>query len=110
MEFRIDLRDLEFYAIIGILPQERKMQQKIIVDLWLTYEYAQGFVDYAKVADLIKKHMQKEQFELLEDALISCANLIKESFPQIKNLSIAIKKPQILHNATPSVSLFLKFE
>ncbi len=110
MEFRIDLQNLEFYAIIGILPKEREMEQKLIVDLWLTYLYEKGFIDYAKIAQMIKEHIKSSRFELLEEALTSTAHLLKKRFPQIQTLFIRLTKPQILPDATPSVSLLLKFD
>ena len=110
MEFRIDLQNLEFYAIIGILPKEREIEQKLTVDLWLNYIYEKDFIDYAKIAQMIKEHIKSNRFELLEEALLSTAHLLKERFPQIQTLSIRLTKPQILPDAIPSVSLLLKFD
>ncbi len=110
MRFHIALEEFSFYTIIGILPLERQIPQKIVVGLDFEYEYDEGFVDYAVVEKLIKSHIQTNRFELVEEALIETLQLLHKQFPQIKKASLSISKPQILEFSTPKVSLSLKFE
>ncbi len=111
MEYRIDIERIEFYAIIGLLPHERSIAQKVIAHASLWYDYCdQSYIDYAKAAKLIKTNIQQKEFELLEEALLDTLKLLHENFPAIKKGTLRITKPQILSNATPSVSLTLKFD
>ena len=110
MDFTITLHKLSFYAIIGILPKEREIAQKVVINVSLHYSDEKGYIDYAQVASLIKKHMKEQKFWLLEEALTSTATMLKKSFPQIKSLEIEITKPHILDDVTPSVSLLLKYD
>ncbi|MRI59203.1 MAG: dihydroneopterin aldolase [Epsilonproteobacteria bacterium] len=107
--YQASLENLEFYAIIGILPHERLTVQKVILNARLSYQSKEEYIDYAKAARLLENHIKEQQFELIEDALASCAMLLKKHFPQIKSLYLQIKKPQILPNVTPSVSISLNF-
>ncbi len=105
MIYHIKIEKLTFYAIIGILPFERQTPQRVVVDIELSYQGE--YVDYAKVAKLIQSHIKEQKFYLLEDALSSCAQLLQKNFPQLRTIAITITKPQILPNATPSVSISL---
>ena len=109
MRYRAVLEGLEFHAVIGILPHERRMPQKIVVDAAFEYESKEEYIDYAEAAALIRSHIKEKRFHLIEDALDSCAKLLKQRFPQMKSLYLRIQKPQILPNATPSVSISLNF-
>ncbi len=111
MEYRIDIEHIEFYAIIGLLPHERSIAQKVLAHTTLWYDYdSKGYIDYAKVAKLIKTNIQQKEFKLLEEALLDTLELLHENFPAIKKGTLRITKPQILSDATPSVSLTLKFD
>ena len=111
MVFSITIENLTFYAIMGILPHERQTPQKIVINIQIAYHYQNNsFIDYAKVINILQNHIKKNRFTLLEDALHSSAILLKNEFQQIKSLKISIKKPDILPNAIPSVSLSLNFD
>jgi len=107
---KVEIRSLEFYAVIGLLEHERKAPQKLLVDAVFEYEYEEGrFLDYALAAKLIKEHLKKERFQLIEDALLSLERVLKERFPFITFLSLTIQKPHILPDCTPSVTYTKKF-
>lgn len=100
----IKIKNLSFYAIIGILPFERKNKQRVIIDCKLKYKYKnQKFIDYAQVAQEIEKIIKNKKFELLEDAIICLKNHIKANY-NVKKVSISISKPDILDNCTVSLS------
>ena len=110
MLYKIDIEEIVFEAIIGILEKERQKPQPIVVDASFWYEYdTNSFLDYAKITDTIITHIQKKQFFLLEDALHSTMTLLKQEFPAIQKVRLRITKPKILPNALPSVELTLKF-
>jgi len=102
---KIHIEELEFECIIGILEHERKNSQRVIVSSNLEYEYSGGiFVDYAQVSDLITKNMQKEKFELLEEAIESLSKVIHQNFSVVTKLYLKITKPDIMKNSKVSLS------
>ena len=106
----IQIEDLKFKAIIGILDFERKEEQDVIVDLVLCYNNEDDFIDYALVVEFIKKHIKKSKFLLIEDALDSLSKRLKEKFPLINSLDLKISKPSILPDAKVSVSNTYSFD
>ena len=107
---RIHIEDLRFSCIIGILDFEREKEQDIIIHLTIDYTFTQEFINYAEVVDFLKFQMKNEKFLLLEDALSSLSNNLKENFSLIENLFIKITKPSIIPDAMVSVSDFYTFE
>ena len=106
-DFRIIINNLKINAIIGILENERKSPQQIIVNSKILYKGE--FVDYAKVCEIIETEIKKNKFFLIEEALTYLINFLKERFPQIKEIYLEIKKPQILKNAEVGVEILRKF-
>jgi dihydroneopterin aldolase len=105
--FTIEIENLEFEAIIGILPKERIQKQKVVVNLSFEYQYnaiEKNFIDYSEVATYIYESFDIKQFELIEEALIEIENLLYKKYP-IQNLKLKITKPNILDNCQVSVSL-----
>lgn len=100
----IEIEDLKFKCIIGLLDFERHNPQEVIIDLSLDYEYKSEFINYADIASLIEEHLQEKKYELLEDALENLFNLLKQNFTLIQKLHIKITKPDILPNCRVSVS------
>ena len=107
---RIEIEDLEFESIIGVLDFERVTPQKVIVNLWIDYDYDDMFINYADVSEFTKEHIKKSQFLLIEDALSSLSLKLKEKFSLIKTLHIKITKPSILPDCKVSLSNTYKFE
>jgi len=106
-EFKIIINNLEFEAVIGILDFERKYPQKVIVNAEILYEG--DFVDYAKVCQIIEKEIKEKKFFLIEDALNYLTDLLKKTFPQIKEVCLQIKKPEILKKAEVGVEILRKY-
>jgi len=100
----IEIEELNFQAILGILDFERVTPQDITLNVVIEYKYSDEFINYADVADFIKSHMKSEKFLLIEDALASLSLKLKEKFPLINNLHLKITKPSILPDAKVSVS------
>ena len=107
----VSIKELTFDTIIGLLDFERVTPQKVIVDCEIDYDYESkdAFINYALVAELIKTTMHKEQFELIETALIVLINDIKTNFPLSKKVSLKITKPTIIDDCKVSVSHFKSF-
>ena len=101
---KIEITDLSFKCIIGILDFERIKKQKVLINVSFEYEYSKDtFIDYAEVSNLIKITMKKEKFLLLEDAILYLESLLLNSY-KIDTLKIKISKPNILKNCIVSLS------
>lgn len=106
----IFIEELRFECIIGILDFERKTAQEVIVDVEIIYDEECGFIDYAKVANMIKKHMKKKKFFLIEDAHRFLKKKLKKKFPHIETLNIKITKPSILPDCRVGVAVYSTFD
>ena len=101
---KILIENLAFETIIGILEYERKTPQKVLIDCSIRYPYSENnFINYAEIVQSIEHTMNAEKFELIETALIVLTSTLKEQFPLIQELSLTIRKPDILANCTVGV-------
>lgn len=101
---KIEITDLTFKCIIGILDFERIKKQKVIINISFEYDYSKDlFIDYSEISALIKKTMKKQKFLLLEDAILYFESLLQNSY-KINKLNIKISKPNILKNCLVSLS------
>lgn len=101
---KIYIENLTFEAIIGILDHERLIPQTIQIDCTIEYHYTHTFfINYADVAHLIEKTVIQNKYELIEEALTSLSKILKEAFPRIHNLTLRLRKPNILPNCTVGV-------
>ncbi len=97
----IEIDTLRFEAIIGLLPFERNMPQTVEVDITIEYRYPcsscrSGYIDYAKIVEVVKNHIMEGRYQLLEDAIVGVKNSIIALYPQITSMTISISKPNIL--------------
>ncbi|CAM3839276.1 dihydroneopterin aldolase [Arcobacter cloacae] len=100
---KIEISNLTFKCIIGILDFERIKKQKVVINLSFEYNFSNDdFINYATVAELVEKTMKKEKFLLLEDAILHLETLLNNSY-NISNLKIKISKPNILKNCVVSL-------
>ncbi len=100
---KVNIKNLTFNAIVGILPHERTQEQQVIVNCSFKYKYANGnFVDYAQIVEHIKVLMIEKKFELLEDAVLYIKNYLLQSY-KIKKLKLSIAKPNILDDCVVSI-------
>ncbi|MDD5160984.1 MAG: dihydroneopterin aldolase [Sulfuricurvum sp.] len=107
---KILIENLTFDTIIGILDFERMTPQKVHIDCTIDYPYSHGnFINYAEVAEIIEMTLHREQFELIETALEVLSATLKEHFPLIKELSLTIRKPNILPHCTVGVHHTTRF-
>ena len=102
----LEIENLTFKAIIGLLDFERIKKQKVVVNLKANYIYKDGnYIDYVDLCKIIKKTIKKEKFELLENAIESLKNKIINKYPNIEYLNIKISKPDILKDCIVSLSI-----
>jgi dihydroneopterin aldolase len=102
---KVTIEDLTFNCILGILPAERKQQQKIIINLSFEYFYNEDgsdFIDYSEVSTLLQDIMIEKKFLLIEDAILYIRKKLKSQY-DMKNIKLKISKPDILSNCVVSV-------
>ncbi|SFV62522.1 Dihydroneopterin aldolase [hydrothermal vent metagenome] len=101
----IHIESLNFKTIIGLLDFERITAQSISIELEIVYDYEEKhFINYAEVALLVEENIKKEQYYLLEEALLSLKTLLSTLYPQMIQLFIKISKPDILDNCKVGLS------
>ena len=101
---KIEIEQLTFKCIIGILDFERVKKQKVIINLSFDYDFIKdNFIDYSEVANLVKKTMKEHKFELIEDAIKTIKKLLEDTYT-IKNLKLKISQPNILKHRIISLS------
>ena len=101
---KIEISDLTFKCIIGILDFERIKNQKVIMNISFEYEFSKDlFIDYSEISNLVKSTMKQQKFLLLEDAILYIETLLQNNY-KISYLKIKISKPNILKNCIVSLS------
>jgi len=106
---KIFIENLKFQCIIGILDFERTTEQDVLINLIIEYTYEDEFINYADVAQHIKTTMKNKKYLLIEDALSSLSQTLKENFSKINTLDLKITKPSILPDCTVSVENFYTY-
>lgn len=101
---KIEISDLTFNTIIGILDFERIKEQRVIINLSFEYNFSKdSFIDYAEISNLVKSIMIEEKFLLIEDAILYLEKQLNNKYP-IQNLYLKISKPDILTDCVVSLS------
>ena len=87
---KIEISDLTFKCIIGILDFERIKKQKVIINISFEYEFSKDlFIDYSEISNLVKSTMKQQKFLLLEDAILYIETLLQNNY-KISYLKIKI--------------------
>lgn len=103
--YKIHIEDLTINTIIGILDFERVSKQRVIVNLEIIYDYKdKSFIDYSLVIERVKELFYKNNYRLLEEAIESIGSNLISLYPKITSLYIKISKPDIIKNASVSLS------
>ena len=101
----IHIEALTLDVIIGLLDFERDKTQKVVLNIEIDYPYLENdFIDYAHIVSLVHELLEKNKYELLEDALLELEEVITQNYAQIAQLKIKISKPNILANCIVSLS------
>jgi 7,8-dihydroneopterin aldolase/epimerase/oxygenase len=102
---KVNIDDLTFNCIIGILPHEREEKQKVILNISFEYFYDSNtsyFIDYSEVVSLVESIMINKKFNLIEDAILFIRKELKTKW-KMQNLKVKISKPDIMPNCVVSV-------
>lgn len=98
---KIILQGMEFQGYHGVLPEERSLWQRFIVDLELELDLKPAgetddlalTIDYAKVFELVESVVKGEPRLLIESVAESIAAAVLEQFP-VTAAAVRVKKPQ----------------
>ena len=107
--YEIEISNLEFKTIIGILDFERKIPQRVRLDCKIKYKKSDDFIDYAKVVEFMKLVMIKNRYKLIEDALDEIISKLSKKYPKIRKIKLKITKPDILQDCEVSVKKVTSF-
>lgn len=97
--------DLEMMAFVGILEIEQRIPQRLLVNADMEVSFdgvcANGEqltvgVNYAAVAQELKRVITEGRFGLLEDLLEACIDSCFERFAGIRAMRLCVCKPDIL--------------
>jgi dihydroneopterin aldolase len=100
----IRIRDLELACTIGVLPEERDREQRLIVGaelhIDLTRAGSGGHIadtcDYARVAGEIAALVAFRRFRLLESAAHELAAMLLAVHPLVEGVRLQLDKPEAL--------------
>ncbi len=106
MADKIFLEGLEARCIIGTLPRERKIKQKLVLDLAFPAavrkaaerDNLKDAINYKKIADRATAFVCQSHFYLIETLAERLAAALLEEFP-LNRLALTIRKPGALKNA-----------
>ncbi|MEO8819816.1 MAG: dihydroneopterin aldolase [Ginsengibacter sp.] len=95
---KVQLHNLSFNAFHGIHPEEKILGNEYVVDATLEFNerdqvivHIEETVNYAQIYDIIKRKMNIPT-PLLETVVMETGNEIRKKFPEMKSISISIKK------------------
>ncbi|MHB8172472.1 MAG: dihydroneopterin aldolase [Thermincolia bacterium] len=98
---KILLKDMEFYGYHGVLPEEKRLGQRFIIDLEMYGDLREAgltddlryTINYAEVYQLVEKLVAGEKFDLIEALAEGIAMRILGNFP-VAGVLVRVKKPQ----------------
>jgi 7,8-dihydroneopterin aldolase/epimerase/oxygenase len=103
----LDIQDLRIRCIVGVHTHERKVEQDLLVDLHLEFDFSEAAhtdqieltIDYTRLTEMLEAWIQREKFQLIETLATRACILITDEWPQISHCRIKIKKPSALPKA-----------
>ncbi len=100
----VEIRGLSCRCIIGIRARERRVEQRVCLDLKLGLDLERAgksgriahTVDYARVSGELIALLKFRRYTLLEVAAEECAGWLFAAYPAILEIELGIAKPQAL--------------
>jgi len=98
---KIILRGLPVDCVIGTLPSERVIPQRLYFDLTLSGDFSRAgatddlndAVDYTAVERAVREYAAGTKFQLLERLAYACADRLLKCFPLLSSVTLKIRKP-----------------
>lgn len=95
----IELKAMRFYAYHGVMPQEQRVGNYFVVDLWLTAplekavasDELEDTINYAAVYAVVKEQMEIHS-KLLEHVAGRIMKALKEHFPELTEVELKLAK------------------
>ncbi len=111
---RIFITELRADTIIGINDWERKVRQRVTVDLEIATDIAQAAatdniqyaVNYKSISDRLVSYIETSEFELVESLADGIANIVTKEF-SVPWVRITLHKPGALR-ASKDVGLIIE--
>ena len=100
----VEIHGLSCRCIIGIRARERRVSQRVLLDLDLSVDLERAgksgriahTIDYSRASTEIIALLQFRRYSLLEVAAEECAGWLFAAYPAIKDVTLSIAKPQAL--------------
>lgn len=100
---KISLKGMSFYGYHGVLPEEKALGQRFLVDVVLNLDlYPAGHkdsiqesIDYTKIYSLVKHIVEGEKFNLIEALAERIAGKILEQFKVVQQVTVTVSKPEV---------------
>ena len=100
----VEIRGLSCRCIIGIRARERRVPQRVLLNLELSLDLERAgksgriahTVDYSRASTEIIALLKFRQYSLLEVAAEECAGWLFAAYPSIAAVNLSILKPQAL--------------
>lgn len=101
MKGTIELRDLRVHCIVGILPQEREVEQDVFIDIEMDLDFGPAAdsediartVDYSRVAQVVQDHAIDARYLLIETMSERIASLLLARWQMLDRVLVRVKKP-----------------
>lgn len=100
----VEIRGLSCRCIIGIRARERRIAQRVRLDIELSVDLERAgksgriahTVDYSRASTEIIALLQFRRYSLLEVAAEECAGWLFAAYPAVQGVKLSIAKPQAL--------------
>lgn len=98
----IHIKGLRLFAYHGVNPEEKRDGQTFVLDLRLGADLSQArrsdrledTVNYAAVVKAVRAAFTSRSFDLIERAAQAVCDAVLEGFPQVKEVSLLLQKPE----------------
>jgi dihydroneopterin aldolase len=103
----LSVHDLRVRCIVGVHTHERKIEQDLLVDLELEFDFTAAAesdgightIDYTLLTERLEEWIRREKFQLIETLAERACDLICREWTQVKRCRVTIKKPSALPKA-----------
>ena len=102
----LSIEQLTVYTTIGVHPWEKKISQKLVLDIQISFDVKKAAaqddlnepLDYTAITQTIADFLSTHRFNLIETAAEQVATLLKEKF-SIGALTLRLEKPGAIPQA-----------
>ncbi|MFZ5802658.1 MAG: dihydroneopterin aldolase [Candidatus Omnitrophota bacterium] len=106
MRDKLFIEGLEARCVIGIFDWERKVRQKVLIDLEIPFDNRitarrdriENALDYKRLAQRVRRFVSESRFFLIETLAEKTASMILREFP-VRRLRLRLSKPGALRHS-----------